>query len=60
LLRLPDLIRRIEAQFPAPGAAPPPPPLPNVALVGVGSRWQFAAALIVAALVGAAIAVWLS
>ncbi len=33
LLRLPDLIRRIEDRFPAKGGAPEPPPLPEVQLV---------------------------
>lgn len=33
LLRLPDLIRRIEDHFPARGGAPEPPPLPDVELV---------------------------
>jgi ubiquinone biosynthesis protein len=33
LNRLPDLIRRIEDAFPAKGAAPPPPPLPDVPLM---------------------------
>lgn len=35
LRRLPDLVRRIEDKFPAPGGAPPPPPLPKVELM-----WQ--------------------
>ena len=30
LLRLPDLIRRIEDRFPAKGGAPEPPPLPDI------------------------------
>ncbi|GGD59137.1 2-polyprenylphenol 6-hydroxylase [Croceicoccus mobilis] len=33
LLRIPDLVRRIEEQFPARGGAPEPPPLPEVELV---------------------------
>ncbi|MFN2098942.1 2-polyprenylphenol 6-hydroxylase [Altererythrobacter sp. MF3-039] len=33
LLRLPDLIRRIEDRFPPKGGAPEPPPLPDVELV---------------------------
>jgi len=33
LLRLPDLIRRIEDRFPAKGGAPEPPPLPEVELM---------------------------
>ena len=33
LRKLPDLIRRIDHHFPAPGAAPPAPPLPDVVVV---------------------------
>ena len=33
LLRLPELVRRVEAQFPARGGAPEPPPLPEVELL---------------------------
>ncbi len=33
LLRLPDLIRRIEDRFPAKGGAPEPPPLPDIELI---------------------------
>ncbi|HEX4848937.1 MAG TPA: 2-polyprenylphenol 6-hydroxylase [Novosphingobium sp.] len=33
LLRLPDLVRRIEEKFPARGGAPEPPPLPQVPLI---------------------------
>lgn len=33
LLRIPDLVRRIEDSFPAKGGAPEPPPLPDVELV---------------------------
>ncbi|MBP6556389.1 MAG: ubiquinone biosynthesis protein UbiB, partial [Novosphingobium sp.] len=33
LLRLPDLIRRIEDKFPAKGGAPEAPPLPEVELI---------------------------
>ena len=33
LLRLPDLVRRIEERFPAKGGAPEPPPLPEVELI---------------------------
>jgi len=58
LLRLPDLIRRIEAHYPPPGAAPPPPPLPEVAVVRVGGGWPYAIGIIVAALVGAGLAAW--
>jgi ubiquinone biosynthesis protein len=33
LLRLPDLIRRIEERYPARGGAPEPPPLPDIPLM---------------------------
>ena len=33
LARIPDLIRRIDHYYPAPGAAPPGPPLPDVVVV---------------------------
>jgi len=59
LLRLPDLIRRIEAQYPPPGAAPPPPPLPDVSVVGVGGRWTFIVGMLIAALAGAGLVAWL-
>jgi ubiquinone biosynthesis protein len=43
LLRLPDLVRRIEDKFPPRGGAPDAPPLPEVDLVwdrsGKGGRW---------------------
>ncbi|MEW4449162.1 2-polyprenylphenol 6-hydroxylase [Qipengyuania sp. JC766] len=38
LLRLPDLIRRIEDRFPAKGGAPEPPPLPEIELMWERSR----------------------
>lgn len=43
LLRLPDLVRRIEDRFPARGGAPEPPPLKEIELVWErprrGARW---------------------
>jgi ubiquinone biosynthesis protein len=33
ILRLPDLIRRIEDRYPAKGGAPDPPPLPHIELM---------------------------
>ncbi len=47
---IPDLIRKIDASYPAPGGAPPPPPLPDVQIVERG-RWapMIATALIAAA-----------
>lgn len=62
LRRLPDLVERLEQAYPPKGAAPPPPPLPNVELI-----WQrrgrglkalgYAAVAAVSAAVGAA-AMW--
>jgi ubiquinone biosynthesis protein len=49
LLRVPDLIRRIEARYPPPGAAPPPPPLTEVEVVRFGDSWRY---LLVALLAG--------
>ncbi|MGE0774174.1 MAG: 2-polyprenylphenol 6-hydroxylase [Sphingomonadaceae bacterium] len=49
--RLPELIRRIERVYPLPGAAPLPPPLPEIHVLRVGSSWRY---LFVAALAAAA------
>lgn len=54
LVRLPDLLRRIEARYPPPGAAPPPPPLPQVEIVRIGSGWRYTAVALLSAVVGAA------
>ena len=51
LARLPDLVRRIEAHYPAPGGEPPAPPLAAVEVVRFGGGWRYA---IVASLSGAA------
>jgi len=58
LLRLPDLIRRIEAQYPAPGAAPPPPPLREVEVVRLGGGWRYVVVAILALALGGAGAAW--
>ncbi|MGF7150889.1 ubiquinone biosynthesis protein [Sphingomonas zeicaulis] len=58
LVRLPDLIRRIEARFPPAGGAPPSPPLAEVQVVRLGGGWRYGAVAVVAAVVGAA-AMWL-
>jgi ubiquinone biosynthesis protein len=44
LARLPELVRRIEARFPAPGGAPPRPPLREIERVRVGGGWRYALA----------------
>jgi len=59
LARLPDLIRRIEALYPAPGAAPPPPPLREVEIVRLGGGWRHVAVALVALAVGLGLGAWL-
>ena len=54
LMRLPDLIRRIEARYPVPGAAPPPPPLADVEVVRIGGGWRYVVVALVAAACGVA------
>ncbi len=51
LARLPDLVRRIEAHYPAPGGEPPAPPLARIEVVRFGGGWRYA---LVAALSSAA------
>ncbi|WP_294392896.1 2-polyprenylphenol 6-hydroxylase [uncultured Sphingomonas sp.] len=58
LLALPDLLRRIEARYPAPGAAPPPPPLAEVQVVRIGGGWRYGVVALLAGGLGAA-AAWL-
>ena len=54
LIGLPELVRRIEARFPAPGGEPPAPPLIDVELVGQGTGWRYAATAVVSALAAVA------
>jgi ubiquinone biosynthesis protein len=60
LKRLPGLIRRLEDAYPAPGGAPPQPPLPDIALIEVkgGGLLRYAAVAILAAVAGAG-AMWM-
>jgi ubiquinone biosynthesis protein len=51
--RIPDLLERIDHAFPHPGAAPPPPPLPEVPLVRAGGGWRYGVVAVLAAVVGA-------
>ncbi|GGD58790.1 2-polyprenylphenol 6-hydroxylase [Erythrobacter arachoides] len=57
LLRLPELVRRIEDAYPPKGAAPEPPPLPAIELVWERRRREGSACLgyAVAALAGGAV-----
>jgi ubiquinone biosynthesis protein len=54
LALVPDLIRRLDLQLPKPGAAPPPPPLLDIEIVGVPNAWRYGTVAVVAAALGAA------
>jgi ubiquinone biosynthesis protein len=54
LARLPDLIRRIEARYPAPGGEPPAPPLAEIEVVRLGGGWRYVAVAILSAAAGIA------
>ena len=58
LARLPELIRNIELRYPAPGGAPPAPPLKEIEIVRVGGGWRYAAVAMAAAAASAA-AMWM-
>ncbi|WP_294302663.1 2-polyprenylphenol 6-hydroxylase [uncultured Sphingomonas sp.] len=60
LARLPDLIRNIEARYPAPGGAPPAPPLREIQVVRVGGGWRYAAVAILSAAVAVAATLWVA
>jgi len=54
LATLPELVRRIEAHFPAPGGAPPPPPLREVQVIRINTGWRYALVALAAAAAGIA------
>jgi len=54
LKRLPSLLRRIERAYPAPGAAPPPAPLPEIQVIRIGGGWRYVAVALMASAAGAA------
>ncbi|CAN5348286.1 2-polyprenylphenol 6-hydroxylase [soil metagenome] len=60
LMGLPDLVRRIEARYPAPGGAPPMPPLKQIEVVRIGGGWRYLAVAIVASAIGVAVTLWLA
>ena len=55
LKRLPDLIRKIDASFPDPGGAPPPPPLTEVTMIRRPQWLGYALTAVIAGAGGAAI-----
>ena len=56
---IPDLIRKIDASYPSPGGAPPPPPLADVAMIERKSWMAPLAIGFVSALAAAALTWWL-
>ena len=56
--RLPDLLQRLEDQVPVKGAAPEPPPLPEVKLMRVGAGWRYGVVAVIAGALGAG-AMWI-
>jgi ubiquinone biosynthesis protein len=52
LALIPDLIRRLDHQLPKPGAAPPPPPLVDVNVIGKGRSWRYLLVGLAAAAIG--------
>lgn len=57
LQRLPDLVRRIEDRYPAPGGAPAEAPLPEVKLIQIAGwwrLWRYVGVALIAAGAGAA------
>ncbi|HYI48128.1 MAG TPA: 2-polyprenylphenol 6-hydroxylase [Allosphingosinicella sp.] len=54
LRKLPDLIRRLDHYYPPPGAAPPAPPLREIAVVRPHRYWPIVLASLLSAAAGAA------
>jgi ubiquinone biosynthesis protein len=53
--KLPELIERIDEYYPPRGAAPPAPPLPDIAVIEERAWWGYAFAAVVGAAIGAAL-----
>jgi ubiquinone biosynthesis protein len=53
--KIPELIQRLDEYYPARGAAPPPPPLPEIAVINERSWSAYALVAIIGAVVGAAL-----
>jgi len=58
LMRLPELIRNIEARFPSPGGAPPAPPLREIEVVRLGGGWRYVAVAVLSAAISIAATWW--
>ena len=53
--KIPDLIHRMDEYYPPFGAAPPAPPLPEIAIIERRAWWAHAAAGVIGAAIGAAL-----
>jgi ubiquinone biosynthesis protein len=51
--KLPELIQRLDEYYPAKGAAPPPPPLPEIQVIKERDLWGYALAGLVGVAIGA-------
>ena len=51
--KLPELVERIDYYYPPPGAAPPAPPLPDIAVMEQRHGWGYALAAVAGAIVAA-------
>ena len=51
--KLPELVHRLDEYYPRRGAAPPSPPLPEIAVIEHGNWWSYATVAGIAAAVGA-------
>jgi ubiquinone biosynthesis protein len=51
--KIPELIKRLDEYYPPMGAAPPAPPLPQIAVIERGAWWGYALAGVTGAVVGA-------
>ncbi|HKX91484.1 MAG TPA: 2-polyprenylphenol 6-hydroxylase [Sphingomicrobium sp.] len=55
LKKIPDLIHRLDQYYPPPGAAPPAPPLPDIAVIERPGWWGYVMAGLIIAIAAAAL-----
>lgn len=51
--KIPELIQRLDQYYPPPGAAPPQPPLPDIAIIEQREWWPYALVVVVGLVIGA-------
>jgi ubiquinone biosynthesis protein len=56
---IPELVRRIEAHFPAPGGAPIAPPLKEIEVVRIGGGWRYVAVALLSAALAVGVTLWI-